>query len=79
MLEEPRRCTLSIRRVSSKRSALRYAFNSVNSTKSSCARLPPMRSSSSAIGSSVSIAAEKSRCSKAAKARDTAGSSDPEG
>jgi hypothetical protein len=45
------------------------AFNSVNSTRSSCARLPPMRSSSPAIGSSASIAAETSRRSKAEGAR----------
>jgi hypothetical protein len=51
--------------------AVRGALNSVNSTRSSCARLPPMRSSSSAMGSRASIAAAKSPCSKEAKARDT--------
>ena len=34
----------SRRRASSNRSALRYAFNRVNSIRSCCARLPPMRS-----------------------------------
>ena len=71
------RRTLSSRRASSGRSAPRYAFNSVNRTRSSCAWLPPMRSSSSAIGSSASIAPPKSRLSNAANPRATAGTKVP--
>ncbi len=57
--EAPGRRVLSRRRASSSRSASRQAFNKVNSIRSCCARLPPMRSFSPASGASASIARGK--------------------
>ena len=51
--DAPGRLAPSKRRASSSRPALMYAFNSVNSIRSCCARLPPMRSLSFAIGASL--------------------------
>ncbi len=57
--EAPGLLMLSRRRASSSRSASRQALNNVNSIRSCCARLPPMRSFCPASGASASIARGK--------------------